>query len=116
MSKKSKSNLPKGWTEKRIREVIDHYENQTDDEAIAEDEHAHTRDHRAHGQERAARRAQQVANGEAQLRHSALSLATARSGCGTRAAPSGPASCTTTTRPTSTACWPWSRSLPDGVL
>ena len=40
----------------------------------------------------------------------------ARSGCGTPAVRSGPAWCTTTTRPTSTACWPRSRSLPDGVL
>src|SRR6266508_3753872 len=29
-----------GWNEKKIREVVEHYENQTDDEAVAEDEAA----------------------------------------------------------------------------
>ena len=33
-----KQKLPKGWTEDRIKRVIDYYETQTDDEAIAEDE------------------------------------------------------------------------------
>jgi hypothetical protein len=28
--------LPEGWTHKRIREVIEHYENQTEDEELAE--------------------------------------------------------------------------------
>ena len=32
--------LPEGWTEERIKKVIDHYESQPDDEAIAEDEAA----------------------------------------------------------------------------
>ena len=35
-----KQKLPTGWTEERIEDVIDHYESQTDDEAIAEDEAA----------------------------------------------------------------------------
>lgn len=30
--------FPKGWDEKRVRKVLDHYENQTEDEAVAEDE------------------------------------------------------------------------------
>ena len=30
--------LPPGWTESRVRDVIAHYESQSDDEAIAEDE------------------------------------------------------------------------------
>jgi hypothetical protein len=32
--------LPKGWTDKRIKRLVDHYETQTDDEAINEDEAA----------------------------------------------------------------------------
>ena len=32
--------FPPGWDEDRVREVLDHYENQTDEEAIAEDEAA----------------------------------------------------------------------------
>ncbi|MEM6428415.1 MAG: hypothetical protein AAF708_04175 [Deinococcota bacterium] len=32
--------LPKGWTEKRMKRLIDHYETQTDDEATSEDEAA----------------------------------------------------------------------------
>lgn len=30
--------FPKGWNEKRVKKLIAHYENQTDEEAIAEDE------------------------------------------------------------------------------
>jgi len=30
--------LPPGWDEERVRGVLDHYENQTDEEAVAEDE------------------------------------------------------------------------------
>ena len=30
--------FPKGWDESRVKRVLDHYENQTDDEAVAEDE------------------------------------------------------------------------------
>ncbi|TDI41758.1 MAG: hypothetical protein E2P02_14245 [Acidobacteria bacterium] len=32
--------FPAGWDEKRVQEVIEHYENQTDEEALAEHEHA----------------------------------------------------------------------------
>jgi len=31
---------PPGWSEARVRKVLDHYEHQTDDEAVAEDESA----------------------------------------------------------------------------
>jgi hypothetical protein len=34
----SKNIYPAGWDEKRVRRVIEHYENQSDDEAVAEDE------------------------------------------------------------------------------
>ncbi len=37
---KQKQKLPKGWTEEKVKRVIDHYESQSDDEAIAEDEAA----------------------------------------------------------------------------
>ena len=30
--------FPEGWDEERIRMVLEHYENQTEDEAVAEDE------------------------------------------------------------------------------
>ena len=30
--------FPSGWDEKRVQSVIDYYENQTEDEAVAEDE------------------------------------------------------------------------------
>jgi hypothetical protein len=37
----SESNrFPKGWDEERVRQLIDHYEQQTEDEAVAEDEAA----------------------------------------------------------------------------
>ena len=36
----SKSNLPKGWDEGRVRLVLDHYEQQTEDDAVLEDEAA----------------------------------------------------------------------------
>jgi hypothetical protein len=32
--------FPAGWDEERVRRVLEHYENQTDDEALAEDEAA----------------------------------------------------------------------------
>ena len=35
-----KNKLPAGWDENKIRDVIDHYESQSEDEAIAEDEAA----------------------------------------------------------------------------
>jgi hypothetical protein len=33
--------FPEGWDEERVRQIIDHYENQTEDEATAEDEAAY---------------------------------------------------------------------------
>lgn len=38
--KKAKQKLPEGFTPKDIQAILDHYENQTDDEAVAEDEAA----------------------------------------------------------------------------
>ncbi len=35
-----KSKFPKGWDEKRVRIVLAHYEKQTEEEAVAEDEAA----------------------------------------------------------------------------
>jgi hypothetical protein len=35
-----KAKYPPGWDEKRVRAVLAHYENQTEDEAVAEDEAA----------------------------------------------------------------------------
>ncbi len=32
--------FPPGWDEERVRRVLEHYESQTDDEAVAEDEAA----------------------------------------------------------------------------
>lgn len=34
------NNFPEGWDEERVRAVIDAYEQQTDEEAVAEDEAA----------------------------------------------------------------------------
>jgi len=34
------SRFPKGWDEERVKRVLDHYENQTEDEAVAQDEAA----------------------------------------------------------------------------
>jgi hypothetical protein len=34
------SRFPKGWDEARVKRVLDHYESQTESEAIAEDEAA----------------------------------------------------------------------------
>lgn len=36
-----KSKFPPGWNEKRVRNVLNHYEKQTEEEAIAEDEAAY---------------------------------------------------------------------------
>lgn len=36
----NKSKYPKGWDEERVRRVLDHYEEQTEEEAVAEDEAA----------------------------------------------------------------------------
>jgi hypothetical protein len=38
--KASKQKFPRGWDEARVRRVIEHYENQTEEEAVAEDEAA----------------------------------------------------------------------------
>jgi hypothetical protein len=42
MKKAKKQDFPSGWNERRIRAVLDHYENQTDAEAAAEHEAALT--------------------------------------------------------------------------
>jgi hypothetical protein len=34
----SGNKLPTGWSEEKVREVLAHYEQQTEDEALAEDE------------------------------------------------------------------------------
>lgn len=36
-----KSQFPPGWDEKRVREVLAHYESQMEEEAVAEDETAY---------------------------------------------------------------------------
>lgn len=36
-----KSKFPPGWDEKRVHDVLNHYEKQTEEEAIAEDEAAY---------------------------------------------------------------------------
>ena len=37
---KNPNRYPPGWDEERVRRVLEHYESQTDEEAIAEDEAA----------------------------------------------------------------------------
>jgi hypothetical protein len=37
---KRQGRFPKGWDEARVRRVLRHYESQTDEEAVAEDEAA----------------------------------------------------------------------------
>jgi len=32
------NNFPPGWDEQRVRKIIEHYERQSEDEAVAEDE------------------------------------------------------------------------------
>lgn len=39
--KTNKQNFPKGWDEARVQKVLAHYENQTEEEAVAEDEAAY---------------------------------------------------------------------------
>jgi hypothetical protein len=34
------SKFPAGWDERRVKEVLDHYESQSEEEAVAEDEAA----------------------------------------------------------------------------
>jgi hypothetical protein len=36
----NKNGFPPGWDAERVRRVLEHYEGQTDDEAVAEDEAA----------------------------------------------------------------------------
>jgi hypothetical protein len=36
----TQTRFPPGWDEDRVRRVLDHYEQQTDEEALAEDESA----------------------------------------------------------------------------
>jgi hypothetical protein len=36
-----KNRYPQGWDENRVRDVISHYESQTEEESVAEDEAAH---------------------------------------------------------------------------
>ena len=40
MTKKKKQAHPPGWDEKRVRKVAEHYDNQTEDEQVAEHEAA----------------------------------------------------------------------------
>ncbi len=35
---KTRNRFPKGWNEARVKAVLEHYESQTEDEAVAEDE------------------------------------------------------------------------------
>ena len=37
----SKTHYPPGWDEERVRRVLEHYETQSDEEAVAEDEAAY---------------------------------------------------------------------------
>ncbi len=37
----TRQQFPPGWDEERVRRVLRHYENQPEDEAVAEDEAAH---------------------------------------------------------------------------
>ena len=38
---KRESHFPPGWDEERVRSVLEYYESQTEDEAVAEDEAAY---------------------------------------------------------------------------
>lgn len=40
MNKKKKQKYPAGWDEQRIRKLAEHYDNQTEDEQVAEHEAA----------------------------------------------------------------------------
>lgn len=41
----SVNRFPPGWDEERVRRVLDHYERQTDEEAVGEDEAAFEQGH-----------------------------------------------------------------------
>ena len=45
MKKNTETRFPAGWDEQRVREVIEHYEAQSEEEAVAEDEAAFERAH-----------------------------------------------------------------------
>jgi hypothetical protein len=36
-----RAQFPEGWNEERVRKLLDHYETQSDEEAVAEDEAAY---------------------------------------------------------------------------
>ncbi len=38
---KAENRFPPGWDEERVRDVLEHYESQTEEEAVAEDEAAY---------------------------------------------------------------------------
>lgn len=40
-----KNRFPPGWDENRVRHVLEHYEDQTDEEAVAEDEERYDPEH-----------------------------------------------------------------------
>ena len=40
---KKRNRFPKGWNESRVRQLLEHYEGQTEEEAVAEDEAAYRR-------------------------------------------------------------------------
>jgi len=40
-SRKNRNRYPKGWDAKSIKALADHYDNQSDDDAVAEDEAAY---------------------------------------------------------------------------
>jgi len=40
----SNTNFPPGWDEKRVQRVLEHYESQSEEEALAEDEAAYEDD------------------------------------------------------------------------
>ena len=40
MEMQKQNRFPKGWNEVRVHDVLEHYESQTDDEAVAEDKAA----------------------------------------------------------------------------
>jgi hypothetical protein len=40
-SRRDPNRYPKGWNRKRVQKLVAHYENQTDEQAIAEDEAAY---------------------------------------------------------------------------
>ncbi|MFP3940084.1 MAG: hypothetical protein ACLF0P_07245 [Thermoanaerobaculia bacterium] len=45
MKKRFETRFPPGWDEQRVRDVIEHYESQSEEEAVAEDEAAFERTH-----------------------------------------------------------------------